>query len=123
MKIKKAIWPVFIFLLFCSQEKDTVKETILAQVGSKTISVNEFIRRAEYTIRPTWCSGNDYVTRKVVLNSLIAEKLLAMEAGEPEEIVDNEEINLYLQGRKEQAMRQIHFDELGLKKVELNLCI
>ena len=46
--------------------------------------------------------------------------MLALEAGEPQEIVSNDEINLYLQGRKEQAMRQIHFDEVGYKQVSLS---
>ena len=119
MILKKTFWILFLFLLFCTRENDSVKETILAQVGSKTISVNEFIRRAEYTIRPPWCKNDDYIARKVVLNSLIAEKLMALDAGEPGEIVNNEEINLYLQGRKEQAMRQIHFDELAMKKVNI----
>jgi len=120
MYFKKIIWIVFVFLLFCSQEQNQLNETILAKVGSKTISVNEFVRRAEYTIRPPWCRSDDYIARKVVLNSLIAEKLLALDADEPGEIVNNEEINLYLQGRKEQAMRQIHFDELGNKKVNIS---
>lgn len=31
-------------------KKEEQKEVILARVGDKTISLNEFIRRAEYTI-------------------------------------------------------------------------
>ncbi len=93
-------------LLSCSRGPEQPREVILARVGPKTISVNEFLRRAEYTIRPAYCRGDNYIHRKIVLNSLIAEKLLALEAGEDNELTRNEQFQLYLQGRKEQAMRE-----------------
>ncbi|MGH7491390.1 MAG: hypothetical protein ACREOO_03235 [bacterium] len=82
------------------------QETNLARIGGKTISREEFIRRAEYAPRPAYCRGDDYVHKKIMLNSLIAEKLLALEAGEDNELTRKPEFLLYLQGRKEQAMRQ-----------------
>lgn len=70
-----------VLLSHCSTQKPSSHETILAKVGDKTISVNEFIRRAEYTPRPAYCRGENYIHRKIILNSLVAEKLLALEAG------------------------------------------
>ncbi|HNW60337.1 MAG TPA: hypothetical protein PKI62_11720 [bacterium] len=96
------------------------KETILARVGDRTISTNEFITRAEYTIRPPFCKGDNYIQRKIVLNSLIAEKLYALEAGEKNELSQNEQFQLYLQGRKEQAMRQWLFNEEFFTRVALD---
>ncbi|MGH7457409.1 MAG: hypothetical protein ACRENG_39030, partial [bacterium] len=108
-KFLHAIVPALLaglLILHCSKKADTAKETIIARIGSKTISQNEFIRRAEYTIRPGYCRGDDYIQRKIVLNSLVAEKLLALEAGDHNALLQNEEWQLYLQGRQEQAMRQ-----------------
>lgn len=84
-------------------------EHILAQIGNKSISVNEFIRRAEYTIRPPYCRMDNYIQKKIVLNSLVAEKLLALEAGEDNPLTQNEEFQDYIEGRKEQAMREWFF--------------
>jgi hypothetical protein len=52
---------LFALALFCACGKEKgiePKENIPAKIGDKTISVNEFIRRAEYTIRPPYCRGN-----------------------------------------------------------------
>ncbi len=104
----------------CTKHIDSTKETILAKIENKSISVNEFIRRAEYTIRPPYCRGDNYIHRKIVLNSLIAEKLLALEAGENNELTQNYEFQQYLKGRKEQAMRQWLFYEVAQKPVKLD---
>ncbi len=111
---------VGIFLSACKQNKPIAREEILAKVADKTISVNEFIRRAEYTIRPAYCRGDNYVHRKIVLNSLIAEKLLALEAGNNNELTRNHEFRQYILGRKEQAMRQWLFNEVAVKPVKLD---
>lgn len=114
---------VAIHLLFSSCGKRTEEKTgvaILAKVGDKTILPDEFIRRAEFTIRPPYCKGDNYIHRKIILNSLIAEKLLALEAGENNELSQNEEFQDYLRGRKEQAMRQWLFNEIAYKKVKVD---
>jgi len=110
-----------IFFLACSDDSsDTAREILIAKIGNKNISVNEFIRRAEYTIRPVYCRSDNYIHRKIVLNSLIAEKLYALEAGEENELIQNREVRLYLQGRKEQAMRQwMYYAEMH-DKVEID---
>ena len=47
------IGAVFMVLVSCGkQEIVEPKEQILVRIGDKTIAVNEFIRRAEYTVRP-----------------------------------------------------------------------
>jgi len=95
------------------------KDVILAKVGDKTISLKQFIRRAEYTIRPKYCSGSNNLHKKIVLNSLIAELMLANELGENSELEQNQQFTLYLQGRKEQVMREwLQFKE-GSQKVKV----
>ena len=93
-------------MLSCGKRLEQPRETILARIGPKDISVNEFIRRAEYTIRPKYCRGQNYIHKKIVLNSLIAEKLLALEAGDRNPLTENQNFRDYLRGRQEQAMRQ-----------------
>ncbi len=122
-KFSHVILLTFIDLLIshCGKKEDLAeKETIIARIGDKTISQNEFIRRAEFTIRPGYCRGDDYIQRKIVLNSLVAEKLLALEAGDHNALLQNEEWQLYLQGRKEQAMRQWLYYKEGYEKVDLD---
>ena len=99
---------------------DQAYEKILARIGDKTISMNEFIRRAEYTMRPCYCNSDNYIHKKIVLNSLIAEKLLALEAGNDNELFQNEKFQNYLRGRKEQAMRQWLYNHDFYEKVQLD---
>ncbi|KAA3616464.1 MAG: hypothetical protein DWQ05_12080 [Calditrichaeota bacterium] len=107
-----AIVIVFFNLSGCDFEQKVEKsaqETIIAQIGDKSISLNEFIRRAEYTIRPAYCRGENYIHKKIVLNSLIAEKLFAFEVADDSLLQNQEEFNDYLIGRQEQAMRQMYY--------------
>ncbi|MFQ5823566.1 MAG: hypothetical protein ACE5JB_05880 [bacterium] len=109
-----------LILLSCSRlDKEEQKEIILARVGDKTISLNEFIRRAEYTIRPSYCKGDNNIHKKIILNSLVAEKMLALEAGETNELVKNRQFQNYIQGRQEQAMREWLLHKEGFQKVRL----
>lgn len=111
-----------LFISHCSKNKPTPEKIdyILAQVGDKTITADEFIRRAEYTIRPPYCKGDNYIHRKIILNSLIAEKLLALEAGNDNELTRNEQFQLYLKGRKEQAMRQWLYHQVAYQKARVD---
>ena len=98
---------LFLLLLALACERTRgPEENILVRVGDRTISKQEFITRAEYTIRPPYCRSDNYIHRKIVLNSLVAEKLYALEAGEKHELTENDPFQLYIQWRKEQAMRQ-----------------
>jgi len=112
---KKILRASFLFLIsvaitasLFSQPKE---ETVIVKVGNKTITKTEFINRAEFTPRPDYCRLDNYVHRKIVLNTLIAEKMMALEAGENNELTNSSEYAAYITGRKEQAMRQIHFFE------------
>jgi hypothetical protein len=97
------------------------QENILVNIDNKaTISVEEFIQRAEYTPRPAFCKGNTYIQKKVILNSLIAEKLLALEAGDKSPLFKNDEFLGFLKGRREQAMRQWMHHVEATDKVKLD---
>ncbi len=111
---------ILIFGMACQKQLEQPKEIILVKVGDKTISKNEFIRRAEMTVRPPYCRLNYNVHKKIILNSLIAEKMLALEAGEDNNFINDPVIQKHLQGRKEQAMRQWLFYEKATKKVKLD---
>ncbi|MBK7107052.1 MAG: hypothetical protein IPH62_17400 [Ignavibacteriae bacterium] len=110
-----------VLLFSCGDsKKDEPEEKILVEIGDVTISVSEFIRRAEYTVRPAYCKGNNNLDKKVILNSLIAEKLLALEATNSNELLKSENVKLYLQGLKEQAMRQWLYSKVADEKVKLD---
>lgn len=104
----------------CSRRSQQPAEHILAHVANKTISVNEFIRRAEYTIRPPYCRSDNYIQKKIVLNSLVAEKLLSLEAGENNPLTRSETFQEYIEGRKEQALRQWLFVHDFYDKVKVD---
>lgn len=108
------------FFSYCGRKAAKLpKEEILARVGDRVITVNEFIRRAEYTIRPPYCRQDNYIHRKIILNSLIAEKLLALEAaGKAEVLTRNEEFQAYIKGRQEQAMRQYFYYDRAYRQVK-----
>ncbi len=110
-------------LLFLACEKKAVEipnDQILVKIGDRVITRDEFIRRAEYTIRPNYCKMNNYIHRKIILNSLIAEKLLSLEAGTDNKLAENEEFQKYIKGRKEQAMRQYFYSDRAYNKVILD---
>ncbi len=111
MKIIYVLLSLLLFVvLFCSvPSKFPDNETILAKIGEKTITVNEFVRRSEYTVRPVYCSSDNYIHKKIILNSLIAEKLQAIEAGEENPLFKSKNFQLQMRGRKEQAMRLVQF--------------
>ena len=119
--LKSIVLCLILIIISCGKKAiDQPCEDILVRIGDKTISVNEFIRRAEYTIRPRYCNSDNYIHKKIVLNSLIAEKLFALEAGNDNELSRNERFQDYLKGRKEQAMRQWLYDHDFYKKVQLD---
>ena len=116
------------FLTNCSDKQKTTVDNslVLAKVGSKNITIQDFIRRAEYTIRPKYCRRGNYIHKKIILNSLIAEKILSLEIEKNNnKKLNNVNFDLFLKGRKEQAMRQLHyndnfFEKVNLEKEEIN---
>ncbi len=108
----------------CGRERDLERpEKILARVDGKSISVNEFIRRAEYTPRPPYCSNESYPHKKIVLNSLIAEKLFALEAGENNALITSPKVKAFLKGRKEQTMREYLFIKEAYGKAQIDTTV
>ena len=113
---------LILFYLFVSCEnRSNVSEdySILAKVGNRTITKRDFLNRAEYTIRPIFCKGNLYYHKKIILNNLIAEKLLALESEKIRASKNIASLDNYLKGRKEQAMRQLLYFKHAFSKVEL----
>ena len=105
---------LFPLLLTSCSNTDLPKSNldILAQIGDKIITKQDFIRRAEYTIRPDYCRQSNYIHKKIILNSLIAEKLTSIEMEDKEDVLlRSQNFYYYLQGRKEQAMRKLYYYE------------
>jgi hypothetical protein len=111
---------LMLFIQSCTQKNEEPEEKILVKIGKETISVDEFIRRAEYTVRPPYCRGNQNLDKKVIINSLIAEKLMSIEATDTNSFITNERIQGYLRGRKEQAMRLWLYEKEAREKVQLD---
>lgn len=122
-KIRLGLLPACLFLIFtlfnCGRQVER-SDNILFKVDDKVVTVDEFLRRAEYTIRPAYCNSDNYIHKKIILNTLVAEKLLAMEAGDSNELEKNENFQAYIKGRREQAMRQWLFYQEAFKPVSLD---
>ena len=105
-------------LLFASCQKKIKKDEIVAIVGDRVITTDEFIRRAEYTIRPPYCKMDAYLQKKIVFNSLVAEKLFAFEAGDDNPLAKNADFQNQIRGRTEQLMRQTLYYKEAMNKVK-----
>ena len=81
----------------------------MAIINDRVITKNDFLKRAEYTIRPNYCNSNNNIDKKIILNSLIAEKLFAIENSD-HQIKDQQALNS-INGIKEQAMRRVLLEE------------
>ena len=117
------VW-LFLSLLLVRAQSDNSKnsggETILVRIGDKAITVPEFYERAEYTIRPEYVKFNSNIEKKIILNSLVAEKLMVLERGSASRAHLNENITNNVKGIKEQFMRQILYQEEGVKKAVID---
>ena len=96
-----------------------INTNLLTTIGDREITVNDFIKRCEYVPRPNYCKNNNYIHKKIALNSLIAEKLLALEFEKKKLNFTNAQKNL-ITGRKEQSMRQMMLKVNGFDKVQLD---
>ena len=102
--MKKIILNLIFFSIVLSENNN-----ILVKVKDRVITKNDFIKRAEYTIRPAYCNSDNTIHKKIILNSLIAEKLMAIEI-EPF-MTDENLANDFLIGIKEQKMREVMLDD------------
>ncbi|NQV38527.1 MAG: hypothetical protein HQ509_11055 [Candidatus Marinimicrobia bacterium] len=117
------IGPIALLLISTCSKTPDLQDTsfnILAQIGENIITKEDFIRRAEYVIRPDYCKGTNYIHKKIILNSLIAEKLFALEGRQIGILEGNDKFTHFIQGRKEQAMRQWYYYDQVFKQVKLD---
>ena len=113
---------LLLLTLMCSNtsKTDGSNETILVRIADQLITVQDFLNRMELSPRPFYCSGNSEKEKAIALNSMIAEKMLAIEAGEKCRPLENELFSAYIKGRKEQLMRDMLYEIEGMKKVALD---
>ena len=110
--------PLLFLMLFalgttCSEKQAAdPNNPILATVCDRTITAKDFQSRAELTVRP----GN-IRTNKAVLNNLIAEKLMAIEAGDTCALARNPVFKAYIQGIQEQNMREALYEKVALNTI------
>ena len=117
------VWWGLLLLVSCSSQDhstEPVPESILVRVADRVITRTDFITRSEYIPRPPYCRGNSNIHKKIILNSLIAEKLLALVADSEHPLLNDPGFQQYLQGRREQAMRQLLYKREGPQRVELD---
>jgi len=118
-KMGDPIWIGFVFLQIffgCARKTEELSQPlVLARIGSETITAQDFRYRAGLTVRP-----GSIRTVNAVLNNLIAEKLLANEAGDTCELAKNPAFQAFVQGIREQAMREQLYHEIALKQVRLS---
>ena len=85
------------------------QHNILVKIKDRIITKNDFIKRAEYTIRPAYCKLDNNISKKIILNSLIAEKLMAIDI--EKNLLSDNYSNEFIDGFKEQKMRELLLKE------------
>jgi hypothetical protein len=108
---------VAIFLVACTRDK-IPKDAVFA-VGNRYVTQKEFQYRATFTPHPNFPQSNRNL-ENVFLNNLIMEKIISEEFGPKSELNRNEGFQAYIQGRKEQAMREQLFYKKALDVVSLD---
>ena len=95
------------------------QELIIAKIENRVITVNDFLKRCEYSPSPVYCNGDNYIHKKIALNSLIAEKMLAVEFDRNKQAI-NENQRYFIEGRKEQLMRHLMLKKYGYEEIQLD---
>lgn len=124
--MNKVNCPLFIFFFLLLSSCENKKEirivqdkNLLVKVAHKSIMVNDFIKRCEYVPRPPYCRGDNYIHKKIALNSLIAEKFLALEF-EKKDLKLNDTHKSLIEGQQEQVMRQLMLKSFGYDSVKID---
>ncbi|RKY47545.1 MAG: hypothetical protein DRP88_04225 [Candidatus Neomarinimicrobiota bacterium] len=120
MRNRILLYLILLVIYGCSKNEQIPEDEIVARIGDKVITVGEFIKRSEFTVRPPYCRNNYYIHKKIVLNSLIGEKLLALEAGTENELTMDPNFQAFIEGRKEQAMRQYFYYKEAFEPVKIS---
>ena len=113
---------LFIFSISCEKQikhDEDFSINILAKIGEKIITVNDFKKRSEYMPRPAYCKGESYIHKKIALNSLIAEKLLSLEFDKSNYIFTDTQ-KAFILGQKEQTMRHLMLKKFGYDSVKVD---
>ena len=116
LRLKRFLLLVFFIFGCANDDLQKPSNDILAKVGDRIITSKDFLQRSEYTIRPDYCKGDLYQHKKIILNNLIAEKLLAIEIEQSAVETINAGAAAFLKGRKEQSMRQLLYYKEGYSK-------
>jgi hypothetical protein len=109
VRFAKSIWlPLLLGIIMapgCSKKAGD-RGPVLAMVDGDPITVNDFVRRTEFHVRPDYCQDSSMQAKRICLNSLIAEKLYAREARQDTAITRDARLQARLQGIREQTMRE-----------------
>jgi len=103
-----------------SQKQKVDLDRVIAIVDQDTLYVDDYIRRCEYTVRPDYCQKSGHHDKNICLNSLIAEKLFALEAGQENQLFRNTKFQAFLQGIKEQTMRESLFRDEIMAEIKVS---
>lgn len=107
---------LFILIFSCSPQKEQSVE-ILLSFKDFQLSKNEFIARSEFTIRPFHCSGDTEIDKAIALNSMLAELIFDHEAGDSSRLMKKKKFQKYLDGIKNQAVREELFNQEVWSKI------
>jgi hypothetical protein len=113
--VQRSCLVCFVLLAACTCGKKKPDETALARIGRRSITVDEFLKRSELTIRPL-----PFKDKNTTLNNLISEKILALEAEREDSLLKSPALNATLKGIKEQLMRDRLYEEAAAKQVRLD---
>lgn len=93
--------------IFCGRtDEQESPEKILVTIGEKNISVDEFIRRTEFTLRPIFPGHTPDQLKKIYLNNLMIEKMFSLEAQRRNRHTEDASFQALIKGITEQAMRE-----------------
>jgi hypothetical protein len=101
-------------------KKDIKTHKILAKVGNQTITVEDFLNRSELTIRPKYITKKGYELNKILLDNLVAEKILAMQTGDTCHLAKSDRFKATIRGIQEQTMREELFFKIAYDKVNID---
>jgi len=110
---------VIILILGLSCSKSISNQEIMAKVGDRIITIEEFKSRIELTSRPEYEDADEAATKNALLKNLIAEKCAALEAEDENPIQKNENLLDQMQGIREQAMRDVLYKREAWDKVQI----
>lgn len=109
---------IFLSLFFLSCSITEEKNKPLVSVFGNEISVEAFITRSEYSIRPDFCKGNSIKDKNIILKNLILEKLISNKYS------DNKNLSIiqqdYITGRSNQALRQKLYSKVLEDSIEID---